>query len=427
MSDADPTPPTAAIDADRRIADLMEVLEVSRRLAATTEVLPLLEAIERAALRVLDCERATVFLFDRESDELVSHVATGVGEIRVPAARGIVGECVRTNAVINVADAYNDARFNPEVDRRTGFRTRNMLTFPLVGYDNSIVGVLQVLNKRHGSFNAWDEELVHTFGSQAGVAVQRQLLLAEFAEKQRLQRDLDIAREIQQALLPQEPPAVPGFDLAGWSCPADETGGDCFDFLKLDDGHVAITIADATGHGIGPALVIAECRALFRGAVSLTSDLPRVATLVNRLLCDDLPDNRFVTAYFGLLRPEAQEIAYISAGHGPILFFDAAGGELRESGATGLPLGILDDALFDAVETIAMRSGDMLLLLTDGFFEWTDPSGEQFGTARVADVLRRHRALSAGDIIAQMHRAVLEFAQGTPQKDDLTAVVVKRV
>src|SRR5262245_48809601 len=129
--------------AEQRIADLMEVLEVSRRLAAAGELQPLLEAIERASLRVLNCERSTVFLYDRAADELVSRVATGVGEIRVPASRGIVGEVMRTNAVINVPDAYSDPRFNAEIDRRTGFRTRNLLTFPLLGFDNSIVGVLQ--------------------------------------------------------------------------------------------------------------------------------------------------------------------------------------------------------------------------------------------------------------------------------------------
>jgi len=405
----------------------MEVLDVSRRLAATSELTPLLETIERAALRVLNCERATVFTFDRATDELVSHVATGVGQFRVPASRGIVGEVVRTNMVINVPDAYQDARFNPEIDRKTGFKTRNMLTFPLVGFDNSVVGVLQVLNKRDGPFDAWDEELVHTFGAQAGLAVQRQLLLEQFAEKQRMQRDMDIAREIQQALLPSEAPTAPGFDIAGWSKAADETGGDCYDFFPLGNGKLSVTIADATGHGIGPALVIAECRALLRSAISLSDELPKVATLVNRLLCDDLPDNRFVTAFFGVLNPEERRMLFLSAGHGPILIFRAASGELEQLQATSLPFGIMDDAPFDETGVVEFAAGDMLLLLTDGFFEWANPEREQYGIDRAGELVREHRARPAAEIIDIIYRSVLEFGGGTPQADDLTAVIVKKL
>ncbi len=412
---------------DRRIADLMEVLDVSRRLAATSELTPLLETIERAALRVLNCERATVFTFDRATDELVSHVATGVGQFRVPASRGIVGEVVRTNMVINVPDAYQDARFNPEIDRKTGFKTRNMLTFPLVGFDNSVVGVLQVLNKRDGPFDAWDEELVHTFGAQAGLAVQRQLLLEQFAEKQRMQRDMDIAREIQQALLPSEAPTAPGFDIAGWSKAADETGGDCYDFFPLGNGKLSVTIADATGHGIGPALVIAECRALLRSAISLSDELPKVATLVNRLLCDDLPDNRFVTAFFGLLVPEERRMLFLSAGHGPILIFRAASGELEQLQATSLPFGIMDDAPFDETGVVEFAAGDMLLLLTDGFFEWANPEREQYGIGRAGELVRQHRERPASEIIDIIYKSVLTFGGGTPQADDLTAVIVKKL
>ncbi len=246
---------------DKQIADLHAVLDVSRELGATGELTPLLTKVELAARRVLHCERATVFLLDRAKNELYSRMATGVDGIRFSADRGIAGEVVRTREVITVDDAYKDSRFNPEIDRQTGFKTRNMITFPLFGYDDAVVGVLQVLNKTTGPFDQWDKELVRTFGAQVGVAVQRQLLLDHYAEKQKIERDLNIARDIQQGLLPQEQAKADGFDIAGWNKPADQTGGDCYDYLQLPDGALAVTIADATGHGIGPALMIAECRA----------------------------------------------------------------------------------------------------------------------------------------------------------------------
>lgn len=414
-------------DHDRHITDLQAVLEVSRELAATTELEPLLQKVERAARNVLECERATVFLYDRQTDELYSRLATGVSEIRFSASRGIAGEVVRTGVVINVPDAYADARFNPEIDKKTGFRTRNILSFPLIGFDNSTVGVLQVLNKAAGAFDPWDEDLVKTFGSQVGVAVQRQMLLEQYAEKQRIQRDLNIARDIQQGLLPKEPAKLEGFDIAGWNKPADETGGDCFDYLPLEDGQLAVTLADATGHGIGPALVIAECRALFHASVSMTTDLATIIRHVNNLLVDDLPGDRFVTSFFGIVSAAHGSLTYLSAGQGPLLRFEAETGKVAELAADGAPLGILRDFAYGTPQRWDMRPGDMMVLVTDGFFEWANEAGEQYGTERLAEVIVANRDQSSESIITRMYEAVLAFVEKTEQIDDLTAVVIRKL
>ena len=416
----------------QQIAALEHLLEVARQLGATVELDPLLEAIATAATTVLDCERATVFLYDTGTEELYSRVATGIEdsamkEIRFPVSRGIAGEVARTGSVITLADAYADPRFNPEFDRQSGFRTRNMLAFPLRGYDSTTVGVLQVLNKRSGQFDGHDEKLVRFLGAQAGVAVQRQMLLQEYAHKQRIQRDLNIARDIQQGLLPRENPEVAGYDIAGWNQPADETGGDSFDFLPLDDGSLAITLADATGHGIGAALIMAETRALFRATARQTRDLQRVVSEVNDLLCLDLPDGKFNTAFFGFLAPAEHTVRFLSAGQGPILVYAAATGAVRELETHGLPLGIMPEAEYDATTVFQLAPGDMLVLLTDGFYEWDRPDGEQFGTERIADLIREHHHLPAAEFIRVVYRTVVEFSAGTRQGDDLTAVIVRRV
>lgn len=413
-------------DHEKHIADLQAVLEVSRDLAGTTELRPLLERVESAARHVLECERATVFLYDRDKDELYSQLATGVNEIRFSASLGIAGEVVRTGQVINVPDAYADARFNPEIDRKTGYRTRNILSFPLLGFDNSTVGVLQVLNKSDGAFDPWDEGLVKTFGAQVGVAVQRQALLEQYAEKQRIQRDLNIAREIQQGLLPKEDAKVAGFDVAGWNKPADETGGDCFAYMSLDGGNLAITLADATGHGIGPALVIAECRALFHACVAVSQDLATVVPQVNNLLEADLPGDRFVTAFLGILSPSDSTLTYLSAGQGPLLKYEVEPDTVTELAANGPPLGVIADCSFGEPERWIMRPGDMFVLVTDGFFEWANAAGEQFGTERLSEIIRASRALPSAEIIDRMYEAVLAFAGETLQADDLTAVIIKK-
>jgi phosphoserine phosphatase len=430
MADLQATPRSGA-DApkdnrDKKLADLTALLEVSCQLGANSELGSLLSIIEQASLRVLDCERTSIFLYDRQTDELYSRVATGQSGIRFPANRGIAGEAFRTEKVINVPDAYADPRFNRDVDRATRFTTRNLLTCPLLGLDRRPVGVLQVLNKRIGSFDAWDEELVRTFGAQAGVAVQRQLLIEEYVENQRLKEDLKIAHNIQKGLLPRQAPVVPGYDIAGWNRPTDETGGDFYDFQELIGGTLAVTIADVTGHGVGPALIAAECRALLRASLSLTQNLERVVALVNDLLNADLPEDRFVTTFVGLLDPKEHRFAYISAGQGPLFHFINATGEVSEMPTSGLPLGILPGRTYSLSREMEFEQGDMLVFLTDGFVEWPDPAQNRFGNENVHALLRRHHTLSAAGLIEVLYREARQFARGTPQADDLTAVVVKR-
>lgn len=427
------TPPSAQRekiappDAESRVSDLRAVLRLSRELGASTELMPLLQKVESAALDVIGCERATVFIYDGDANELYSSVATGVETIRFSADHGIAGEVVRTGEVIHVPDAYADERFNPEIDRKTGFRTRNMITIPLTGIDATIVGVLQVLNKTDGQFDDWDHELVRTFGAQVGVALQRQLLLEHYAEKQRIQHDLSIARDIQQGLIPQHPAEVAGFEVAGWNKPADETGGDCYDYVEREDGSLAMTIADATGHGIGPALMIAECRALFRASVSISQNLGEITARVNNLLCDDLPDDRFVTAFFGIVDPHSGSLRYLSGGHGPLFKYIRQTDTFEELPANGFPLGIMPDAPWPEPEVFKMAPGDLFVIVTDGFFECMNQDRVQLGTERLTDVIRSLRDRSCGDIIAGMHEAVLNWVGNQPQDDDLTALIIRKI
>jgi len=411
----------------KQVADLMRLIDVSRQLGATFELEPLLKSIEEAALQVLDCERVSVFLYDPGTRELFSKVATGVEDIRFPANTGIAGEAAQTRKTIHVPDAYSDPRFNPAVDRATGFKTRNMLTLSMVGYDGRLVGVLQLLNKRQDCFTTDDEGLAEMLSALAGVAIQRQFLMQEYAEKQKLERDLDLARQIQVGYLPDENPRVPGFEVAGWNKPADQTGGDAFDFIPTDDGRLGLLIADATGHGVGPALMVAECRALLRGLASVTVDLTQIMAKANEVLVADLQDGRFVTVCLAFLDSETSTITHLSAGHGPLIHYVAAEDRFVELPAATLPLGITLNLPGEPPPDIVMCSGDLFILITDGFFEWIRADGAQFGMKRLFEVIRSHRQSACSEIIERLHRAVVEFGQGAPQEDDLTAIVVKKL
>jgi len=411
---------------DKQVADLTRLIDISRQIGVTIELDPLLKSIEEASLDVLDCERASVFLYDKQTDELFSTVATGVREIRFPADKGIAGEVAQTRKTINVPDAYQDPRFNPSVDKATGYKTRNILTLSMAGHDGQLMGVLQLLNKREASFSALDKGIAETLSSLAGVAIQRQLLLEEYAEKQKLERDLDLAREIQGDYLPTEDPQISGFDIAGWNKPAEQTGGDSFDFIPLSGDRLGLLIADATGHGVGPALMVAECRALIRALTLSTDNLSQVMSKANCVLVNDLKEGRFITACFAVLDPEQSSIEFLSAGHGPLIYFNASKDHFDELSACTLPMGILEDFQCDTTQKVCMSEGDFFVLITDGFFEWARPDGEQFGTERIFDIIRASRDKPCLEIIRILHHAVLEFGQGTPQLDDLTVVLVKK-
>lgn len=402
---------------------LRRLLDITRQMAGTTDLDELLRTIVAAAVEVLACERATIFLYDKARNELYSRVATGIRSLRVPADRGIAGAAAQQRVVVNVPDAYADARFNPAIDRQTGFRTRNLLAIPLENLTGELVGVLQTLNKRDGAFTPEDEELARTLAAQAGVALHRQALLDEYAQKQRMARDLELARQIQQALFPKTNPVVAGYEIAGWNRSADETGGDCYDFISLAEGRQALLLADATGHGIGAALVIAQCRSLLRALLSMTDDLARIAARVNEILSEDLTDDRFVTAFVGLLDPRRHRLDYLSAGQGPLLFVHAGGVEERR--ATGLPLAVVADMPFD-VEAFEFAPGDTVALLTDGFFETTNSAGEQYGVERVAQVLRARAGLPLDALIRDLNDDISRFSGNAPPADDLTAVFVRR-
>lgn len=405
------------------IQNLRRLLEVTQQMAVTTDLHALLTTIVDAAREVLQCERATIFLHDAATRELYSFVATGAAPIRLPIGTGLAGAAAVERRLLNIPDAYADSRFRGDFDRRTGFRTRNLLCFPLENLSGELMGVLQALNKHNGAFNSDDEELSRVLGAQAGVALHRWKLLEEFAIKQRMQRDLELARRIQRDFLPKSNPKIAGYDIAGWNLSADETGGDCFDFLPLPDGRLGILLADAMGHGIGAALVVAEWRSLVRAMLSLSADLGQVVDQVNRMLARDLGEERFVTGFIGILDPETGRIEYISAGQGPLLLVTKDTVDRRL--ASGPPFAVIREFEY-GVETADLPRGGMLALLTDGFFDTLSNEDNHYGTEPVVAVLQHGATMQLEGLIERLHKLVTDCSGTGPQMDDLTAVLIRR-
>jgi phosphoserine phosphatase len=410
-----------------RTAELEQILEVTRKLAAPFDLTTMLSEVVDSARTVLQADRGTVFLYDKKADELEMKVGTDMDTIRFPATQGIAGQCVQTREIINVPDCYEDPRFNPEFDRKSGYRTRCMLTLPLIDHDGSMVGVLQLLNKKDGVFDAEDEWVAAALAAQCAVALHRVQMTETMMLTQKLDREIGVAREIQMSGLPAKMPGVDNYDGAGTFRPTDQTGGDLYDFVRLENGNLFLLLGDATGHGIGPALSATQLRSMVRVALRLGADLDEIFTHTNNQLVDDLPDDRFVTAFMGLLDPSNHIVRFHAGGQGPLLHYKAGSDECDWHGASTFPMGALPHTSLGKAVRIDMEPGDVLGLISDGIYEYEDEEGRQFGQEGVARVIRENLDKPMTEVVTTLLRSARKFGGSVPQADDITIVLVRRL
>jgi serine phosphatase RsbU (regulator of sigma subunit) len=256
----------------------------------------------------------------------------------------------------------------------------------------------------------------------------------------KLEGDLQAARRIQQDTLPERIPVVPGFDIDGWSEPAEETGGDTYDVIgyrrvpgerglrlsATEAERAVLLLADASGHGIGPALSVTQVRSMLRMAIRVGEDLPAFIRHLNAQLCADLTDGRFVSAWIGELDARERTLTGFSCGQGPLLYYRAAADTYTVLETDTVPLGCMDELEVSLRTPLRMEPGDVFVVLSDGVVDAAGASGERFGTGRVIDVLVRHRQGRAAEMMSALRRALTHFTHGVPADDDRTAVIIKR-
>ena len=414
--------PSHARDLSAR--DLEPILALASKLAAPFDLETMLSEVVDAGTRVLSADRGSVWLYDRDTDELVLRVADEIKQVRIQAGTGLVGSCARTRQIINVPDCYADARFDASTDKRTGYRTRCLLTLPLVDHKGVLVGVMQLLNKRDGIFDAADESLGRVLAAQCAVALQRTLMMEELIEGEKLRQQLETARIVQMSTLPASMPYLPGYEVHGTFKPADLTGGDTYDLALLEQG-LLIVLGDATGHGIGPALSVTQMQAMLRMAFRLGADLESAYKHVNNQLAERLPSDRFITAFIGLLDTKEHKLQFHSGGQGPIFVYRARDRSFSEFKPTSFPLAAMPLERLRPSISLTLEEGDILALVSDGIFEQRNGAGEEYGEARVKAVIERNNRHATADIVAELLAAIAAFA-GEKQDDDMTVVLVKR-
>jgi PAS domain S-box-containing protein len=233
------------------------------------------------------------------------------------------------------------------------------------------------------------------------------------------------AQKIQERLLPDASPAVPGFDIYGVCYPAEFAAGDHFDYLPMQDDRIGIVVGDVVGHGIGPALVMASTHAHLRSLAEICTEPDEILLRLNRNLFKETEPNIFVTLLFACLDPRSRTLRYASAGHPPGYVLDGQGKVKATLPSTSLPLGIQLETQYHISDPIALTRGDVTLLFTDGLIEASSPSDKPFGVKRVIDVVRRHIDQTARQITESLYQALMEYSGGHKPVDDITLVVVK--
>jgi phosphoserine phosphatase RsbU/P len=421
--------PGAAAGAGRAAeqGDLLALIsKVGVTLLASATLDETLRQIARLVFEAVPAERCIILLREPGETELRVRVAEtrdqrpNVGEVRV--SRTIIEEVVARGRSVLTSDAQHDPRFRSSTVTFQGIRS--VLAVPL-GVGAAIFGMIYADSPLTESRFSEDHlKVLTTLGSVAAIRVENARLLEEHIEQERVQRELQLAREIQQRFQPTSPPAVRGYELQGISFPSYEIGGDYYDFIACADGRLIVALGDVSGKGTSAALLMSSLHAAVHAQVASCQSLGESIAAVNRYLADNTPPNRFVTLFYAELDPPTGALSFINAGHNPPLIIHAAG-TIEQLGPGGMPLGIMADYEYRQGRAL-LHPGDVLVAYSDGVTETQNPAGDEFGTERLNEVVSHNVHRSAAGIRDKIEAALSAFAQGTAAVDDITLLIVKR-
>jgi serine phosphatase RsbU (regulator of sigma subunit) len=407
--------------------DLLALIsKVGITLLASATLNETLEQIVSLVFEAVPADRCLIMMRDQGSEELRVAVARlrdrvgEVGEIRV--SRNVLDEVVIRGKSVLTSDAQHDPRFASGTMVLQG--VRSVLAVPL-GVADKVFGIIYADSPiAEGRFTEDHLKVLTTLASVAAIRVENTRLIEARLERERLERELALASEIQQRFQPTAPPHIEGYELQGISFPCYEIGGDYYDFIEREDGRLVIALGDVSGKGTAAALLMSSLHAAVHAQSASHDSLVATISAVNRYLADNIPANRFVTLFYAELDPPAGALSFLNAGHNPPLIVHSAG-TVEQLSSGGLPLGIKPDAEYREGRT-QMQPGDVLVIYSDGVTEAVSPTGEEFGATRLYEVVARNVNASAAGIRDRIESSLTKFAQGTSAADDITLVIVKR-
>lgn len=406
-----------------RQAQTLRILnEISRDLTSILNLDELLKRIGELISRVIDFQMFSVLLVDERGEKLTHRFSMRFHENvqlkhDIPLGRGLVGAAALQKEPVLVPDVLKDERYirlNPE--------TRSELCVPLI-YKEQVIGVLDLEHTRRGYFNEDNMRTMVTLAAQIAIAIENARLYERIArEEQRLERDLAMAREVQQHLLPPSCPALANAEIAAMFRPAHAIGGDIYDFLNYSGDRTGIAVGDVSGKGAPAALFAALVGGILRSTAGIEPEPAEMLNAINLNLNERKIDAHFVSMIFAVWDDESRTMHVANSGQPRPMYVH--GGRTQIVEAAGIPLGLLEDNEYDEV-TIHAQPGDAFLFFSDGIIDAVNREGEQFGRPRVDEVVAKNHELSAEGLVNAIFKAVRKFSDGVTPYDDETVVVIK--
>jgi serine phosphatase RsbU (regulator of sigma subunit) len=426
----------ARLLAERRMAERRLVAEhaVGNILAVSETLTAAASKLVRVLCESLDCDAGAVWVVDQNAGLLrCVEVWHGAG-VELPVfepdalqrtfapGAGLPGRVWATGAVAWIPDLPEESElWGGSIATEEG--VHGAIAFPLRN-GTEFLGVLELFSRTVRYPTDLLREMMTSIGSQISQFIERRTAEHRLREQA---HDRRIGREIQQGLLPRSMPRLPGFEICGRSLAAKDVGGDCFDFIPLTEGArdcLGVFVADASGHGIGAALLTGQTRAYLRALALTCTDIDLLLGLTNQRLTTDVTCDHFVTAFLLSLDSRTRSLRYTSAGHVPGYVLDRQGRTRAVLSSTGIPLGIDPRSDFPASEAITLEPGELVLLLTDGIVEAASLSGELFGPERALKIVRRHQEQAPDEILKALFCVASDYC-GKDLRDDLTGVILK--
>jgi sigma-B regulation protein RsbU (phosphoserine phosphatase) len=409
----------------QRIQELSALFNISTMLTGTRGLQQILDRITRGVAEAARVHSCSLRLLDENRDELVIKSVYGLSEEYLNKGPVTVNASPIDRAAISgqtvyVADMRTDERVvYPENSKREG-----IVSSIVVGmmYKERPIGVLRVYTSEPHVFSEFEVKLLQSIASQAAVAIENARLQEEALEKDRLERQVQIAAEVQRRMMPAKPPKFPGLDIAALYVPCFELGGDFYDFIALGDHSVGLTVADVVGKGLPASLLMASVRASMRAQADNVYDLDEIVARVNKSMSADMRSNEFITLWYGVLDYKNKQLTYCSAGHDPAILL--RNGNLRELGVGGMVIGVDPEQRYDK-EVVQLQKGDILWIYTDGVPDAMNYTGEKFGKTRMRESLMKYHKESAEQICRQMLWETRRFVGLNRRTDDTTIVVIK--
>ncbi len=409
----------------RTYASRLQILNQVHQLVANADTFEeLLTTLLEQAFELLTPEEAVVVL--RQADggyEPAARKTATAGDEEHPVSATLVREVAEKGMSALVLDAAEDERFaEAESIMMTGMRS--LIAAPLTDTDGPLGLVALSARLEERQFTEEDMELLTSLAAVAALRMRNLALAAEAEERRRLEREVELARQIQLGLLPTTLPDLGAFEVRGGTVPSQGVSGDFYEVIDHGDGGATLAVVDVSGKGISASLLTASLEALFAGALESERAPARVCAGVSRQLFTRTPPAKYATALLAKLDLASGELRWTNAGHNPGLVV-RSDGAVEELGTTGPPLGLLETADF-ADDAVGLEPGDLAVLYTDGITEAENPDEEEFGLERLRETCREHRTASLEEIARAVDEAVTAFVGDVPFADDRTLVLLRR-